>query len=554
MRKIHLTRKILSAFLAVVLLCAVLPARATGEEPALFHVSLLYNDVTNAEGGSVKVALMLTSQDENDDSYNAYQFVLRYDSEKLGYGGIVATGEDAPEIVEDSSGTLTIAGYGERRTGQSFVLTFNIKAVGDAQVTLTEAYVDRSVNALKDARAADITRDTVTIHAGGCAVELPDVEGISGASFVLRGQDYTFSAPVGLDYGFTAEMDGQSVAVEDNGDGTYTVRTVTGKLVIYASEPVSRTYTVELAGSGQGDVVQWSPEATFGSDYIFSLNRINNYDYAVSVTVGGRLVNPIANGSTYTIPGGEITGNVVITVIKAAQSGTTQVVFVGSGAGDVVDGKGSYQTKNDAEFQFYIVPEDDCTYIISAQRNGRTVTCGAMERENWYRIPASEMTGGIITVTVTKTQQPRISVTAATFVKRDGDEVVLLKAVPGTTLPAGKGLYYGSQPMFWSQEYGAYVWLVATSDSLPDTVAAARKQITVGTGSAASVRYSGDANGSGTVDINDAQYIYELYHANLYADISGTANVLQLLACDMNRDGEIAVDDARAVAYKLIRR
>ena len=40
MKKIHLTRKILSAFLAVVLLCAVLPARVTGEEPALFRVSL----------------------------------------------------------------------------------------------------------------------------------------------------------------------------------------------------------------------------------------------------------------------------------------------------------------------------------------------------------------------------------------------------------------------------------------------------------------------------------------------------------------------------------
>ena len=545
MQKIHVTKKILSVLLAVVLLCAVLPARVTGEEPALFRVALLYSDTTNAEGGSVKVALLLTAQDEKDDSYNAYHFVLRYDSERLGYGGVTATGEDAPEIVEDSSGTLTIAGYGEPRTGQSFIVTFNIRAVGDAQVTLAEAYVDRGTNALKDARAADITTSTVTIHAGGCAVELPDVEGISGASFVLKGQDYTFSAPAGMDYGFTAEMDGQSVAVEDNGDGTYTVRAVTGDLVIYASEPISRTYTVELTGSGQDDVVQWSAKATFGTDYIFSVNRANNYDYAVSVTVGGR---------TYTIPGEEINGNVVIPVIKAAQSGTTQVVFVGSGAADVMDGKGGYQAKNDKEFQFFIKPADDCTYTISAQRNGRTVTFEAMERENWYRIPASEMTGGIITVTVTKTQQPRISVTAGTFVKRDGDEVVLLKAVPGTTLPAGKGLYYGSQPMFWSQEYGAYVWLVATADSLPNTVAAARKQITVGTGSSTSVRYSGDVNGSGTVDINDAQYIYELYHANLYADISGTANVLQLLACDMNRDGEIAVDDARAVAYKLIRR
>ena len=166
--------KLLSVLLAVVLLCAVLPARATGEEPALFRVALLYSDTTNAEGGSVKVALMLVPQDENDDGHNAYQFVLHYDSERLGYGAISATGGDAPEIVEDSGGTLTIAGYGARRTGPSFVLTFNIKAVGDAQVTLTEA----SVNALKDARAAEITKGTVTIHAGGCAVELPDVEGI----------------------------------------------------------------------------------------------------------------------------------------------------------------------------------------------------------------------------------------------------------------------------------------------------------------------------------------------------------------------------------------
>lgn len=555
MKKTGLTEKLVSSLLAAALLCAVLPSRAAGEEPALFQAFLIYGDTTNAEGGSVDVGLMLRSQDENDDSYNAFQFVLHYDSERLGYGGISSpAGEAAPEIVEDSGGTLTIAGYGETRTGRSFVLTFDIKAVGDAQVTLTEAYVDRSANVLKDARAADITGSTVTIHTGGCAVELPEVEGISGASFVLSGQDYTFSAPAGLDYGFTAAIDGKTVAVQDNGDGTYTVRAVSGKLVISAGEPVSRTYSVELSGSGRSDVVQWSSTATFGTDYVFSVNRSSNYDYAVSVTVGGSLVYPNVDGDTYTIPGGEITGDVVITVIKAAQSDTTQVVFIGGGASDIMDGVGSYQAKNGAEFQFYIVPEDGCTYAVSAQRSGRAVSCEPMEHENWYRIPASEMTGGIITVTVTKTQQPQISVTAGVFVKRNGDDVVLLKAVPGTALPAGKGLYYGSQPMFWSQEYGAYVWLVTTSGSLPDAVAAARKQITVGTGSATTVRYSGDANGSGTVDINDAQYIYELYHATLYADVSGEANVLRLLTCDINRDGQIAVDDARAAAYKLIKR
>lgn len=40
--------KLLSVFFVVALLCAVLPTRATGEEPALFRASLMYNDTTNA--------------------------------------------------------------------------------------------------------------------------------------------------------------------------------------------------------------------------------------------------------------------------------------------------------------------------------------------------------------------------------------------------------------------------------------------------------------------------------------------------------------------------
>ena len=45
--------KLLSVLLAVVLLCAVLPARATGEEPALFRASLMHNDTTNAAGSTI---------------------------------------------------------------------------------------------------------------------------------------------------------------------------------------------------------------------------------------------------------------------------------------------------------------------------------------------------------------------------------------------------------------------------------------------------------------------------------------------------------------------
>ena len=92
--------KLLSVFFVVALLCAVLPTCATGEEPALFRASLMYNDTTNAAGSGVKVALMLVPQNKNDDGYNAYQFVLHYDSERLGYGAISATGaQQADELL-----------------------------------------------------------------------------------------------------------------------------------------------------------------------------------------------------------------------------------------------------------------------------------------------------------------------------------------------------------------------------------------------------------------------------------------------------------------------
>ena len=79
-------------------------------------------------------------------------------------------------------------------------------------MTLTEAYVDRSVNALKDARAAEITTSTVTIHAGGCAVELPDVEGIRqlGADSTILGGTLTIA-------GYGARRTGPSFVLTFNG-------------------------------------------------------------------------------------------------------------------------------------------------------------------------------------------------------------------------------------------------------------------------------------------------------------------------------------------------
>ena len=148
------------------------------EETAYNFTSFVYAN-GNRNNFHTKFTGLLTEEEgqkELETAPNAFGPVSDAQGNLLGYGGIATAGEAMPEIVEDSNGTLTIAGYGEQRIGQSFVVTFNVRAVGDAQVTLTEAYVDRGVNALKDARAADITTSTVTIHAG-----VSDGEEVSGA-------------------------------------------------------------------------------------------------------------------------------------------------------------------------------------------------------------------------------------------------------------------------------------------------------------------------------------------------------------------------------------
>lgn len=60
--------------------------------------------------------------------------------------------------------------------------------------------------------------------------------------------------------------------------------------------------------------------------------------------------------------------------------------------------------------------------------------------------------------------------------------------------------------------------------------------------------YSGDVNVSGKVDINDAQYIYNVYNAE-----QSPLDVERFLRCDMNKDGKVTVDDARAVADLLVK-
>lgn len=544
-----------SGLLAAVMVLLLLPASASGEDPK-YYVSL--GSATSAEvNKAVSVALFML-QEPGDLTYNTFFFQFSYDAEKLTFtSATIGNSSETPAIINDNSdaGLLTIGGYGEVRSDSSIMLNFTVKAAGEATVKLVKAQMDVRANTAKDAQTASVPAgqsDTVTILCGGFPVVLPKCA--TGDAYVTANGDYTFTADPGYNYDFSATVDNEKVDIINNDDGSYTIENVTGELVISAnSAPTIKTYAVTVEGDGYGDVNAPTP-AKHGLDYTFTVTQAANYDYAVAVTVNGQPVTCTVSSSgsryTYTISAASVTGPVVITVKKAPQSGTTQIVLTGSGAADVWGDVTSYTVKSGEAFTFGINHQEGFDYTVTVMAGEETLTLQRnAENASTYTIPANYITGGIIMVSITKTAQLAMTVNAAEYVKLiNGNAVWLITAVPETKLPATKSLYYGDTAMFWSEKYEAYAWLLVNKGTAADIAAAAKSAISVKGNSTVSVSYGGDVNGTGRIDINDAQYIYDLYNTKHSA-----LDMEKFLRCDVNGDREVNVEDVRMVVRLLLR-
>lgn len=541
-----------SGLLAAVMVLLLLPASASGTES---FYAYLYSNPTTAVGETALVGLYL-GQNSTSREYNTYFFQIDYDAEKLIFAS-ATIGSKVPDVIDHSvPGRLTIGGYGEPRSDSSIMLNFTVKAAGEATVKLVKAQMDVRANAAKDAQTASVPAgqsNTVTILCGGFPVVLPDCA--TGDAYVTANGDYTFTADPGYDYGFSAAVDGKTVAIINNGDGSYTIENVTGKLVISAnSTPTVKTYEVTVEGDGYGDVSASTP-ATHGQNYTFTVTQAANYDYAVAVTVNGQPVTCAVSSSgsvyTYTISAASVTGPVVITVKKTLPSGTTMITFNGNGTSDEWQKGVSRVISNGSDFDFYTDQHDGFDYSISAagqsgiipvSETGKTGEIGVK-----YTIPGQYITGGIITITITKAQHFDWNVIVSPYVDTDGSTIWLITASPDPKPEETKSLYYGGKPMLWSEKYKSYAWLLLSSKSQDTVKADAEAAITIKENAVTSIEYGGDVNGTGRIDINDAQYIYDLYNAKHSA-----LDMEKFLRCDVNGNREVSVDDVQAVVSLLL--
>ena len=519
-----------------------------------YSVAVSADPTTVNVGADTQVTLTVSGGD-SEGKYSAYQFELSYDAEKLTYKAIDPA---SATVKPGENGKLTVIGVGADRT-EPVILTFTGKAAGDANVTLTTAKIDLGDNAnVQDAPEATITegKDTATIKVTSThsvTFEGNDPKILDGVSTVEDGENYTFSKtdkdPKHYTYTVTATMGGADAAVTDNDDGTYTIKNVTGDLVITGSR-TAKTYKVTATDTEHVALIA-DPSATYGRDYKFdTFMTDDSYTHTVEVTIGGVSYTPTVEYNsdmgmyTYTIKGTDIIGDIVIVAHEEKQvPENTTINFTGSGSGDVVGGT-TQTAKTGEAFTFTVTKAESYKYTVTAKQGDNTITV-TDNGNGTYTIGADDVNGTDITVTVTKDAVRTVEVNE--YVKLDGKSMFLV-TVSGP-VSEGKVLTYDGNAMFWSEKYNAYAYLVISDKQLSAVKEAASALIGEKTADKTTIDYDGDVNGTGRIDVNDAQLVWNMYNAK-YSSF-GATTMEMFLRADMNGSRTLNVDDAAAIIDKI---
>lgn len=494
-----------------------------------------------ASGQIVEIPVTIGNND-GKNAYNAYDMTFSFDPTILTLN-MEATSIEGYRVIP-GSGTVRIVRYGKAaELGDALTLNFTAAGQGQSAVKVTAAYVDTNTNAIElDAPAAIVLKDTTTITVSGYTVSLPDdfTRTDAEGSVIEAGGNLTFvPKDPNYDYTVTVTVGGETVTPTIDANGTYTVPNVNGNVVVTSSK-TAKTFNVTLGDDTTGEAT-----ATYMKDYTFKLTPATGYTYNMTVTIGGKACTGFAaqknddGTTTYTIPGADVTGDIVINSIKQVKPlETYQVSFAGNGAGEAT-GESTVQEK--ANYTFTVAKQENFEYTITATMGGKdvTVTEGA---NNTYTI--SNVTGDLV-ITIEKKSTLTMEVAVSEYVQMD-NKTVFLVTVTGTP-EEGKAFAYGDNVMYKTTAYGenVYSWLVIVDKGEAFDKAMAEANITQASATAEEVKQSYDVNETNLVDINDAQLTYDIYSGK-YTDFE-KVSVRKFLRADVNLDKAVNSADAVAV-------
>lgn len=500
-------------------------------------------DKRAAFGQTVEIPVTIGYSDDSVTGYNAYDMSFSYDSSALKLDMTETNEEGNRVIVKD--GSVRVVRYGnEAALGEALTLKFEVLAgKGSSNVTVTTAKVDTNGNAIEaDAPDATILRSTATVTISGYTVDLPDdfTRTDAEGSTIEAGKDLTFKPKdPNYDYNVTVTVGGETVTPTIGEDGTYTVPGVNGNVTV-TSTKTPKSFSVTLGDDTTGEAT-----ATYTKDYIFTLTPASGYNYSVTVTIGGKtytnytsVVND--NGTTtYTIPGADVTGDIVINSNKVAKPVQTyNVTFTGTGAGDAT---GASSVKENATYTFTVTEQDGFEYTVTATMGGNAVTVTGSNGS--YSI--ANVTGDLAITVNKKSTTTTMDVAVSKFVEMN-NKTVFLVTVTGTP-EEGKAFAYGENVMYKTTAYGenVYSWLVIVDGTADLTAADAEAKITQAAATAEEVAAGYDVNETNVVDINDAQLTYDIYTGK-YTDFE-KVSVRKFLRADTNADKVVNSADAVVV-------
>lgn len=494
-----------------------------------------------ASGQIVEIPVAIGNND-GKTAYSAYDMTFSFDPAILKLT-MEATSIEGYRVIP-GNGTVRIVRYGKAaELGDALTLSFVAAGQGTSDVKVTKACVDTNANAIKfDAPDAIVLNDTTTITVSGYTVSLPDgfTRTDGEGSVIAAGGTLTFK-PVdpNYDYTVTVTVGGKTVTPTIGADGTYTVPNVNGNVVVTSSK-TAKTFNVTL-----GDDTTGAATATYMKDYTFTRTPEDGYTYNMAVTIGGKAYTGFTakvnddGTTTYTIPGADVTGNIVINSNKQVKPlETYKVTFAGTGAGDAA-GESTVQEK--ANYTFTVAKQKNFEYTITATMGGKnvTITEGA---DNTYTI--ASVTGDLV-ITIEKKSTLTMEVAVSKYVEMD-NKTVFLVTVTGTP-EEGKAFAYGEDVMYKTTAYGdnVYSWLVIVDKNEAFDQATAEAKITQASATAEEVTQSYDVNETGLVDINDAQLTYDIYSGK-YTDFE-KVSVRKFLRADVTKDKVVNSTDAVAV-------
>lgn len=491
-----------------------------------------------------------------DAFFNAAEVVLTYPADLLDLDESSLSGLE----YKPGDGTVTIEDFGADKnfgTG-AYAVKFTAIADGTAEVTLTGAAFVHKDNANKsDLIPADITTETVEIEISKKTydVTLPeDADGnviVEGETTVTDGENYTFTLPDTDKYVYDVDemvvtVGGTPVTPSKEGE-SYTITDVTGPVVITGISREYRSYKVTFAGNAADEVTDGALTATYNTPYTFTKPSAENFNYTVSITIGGTAYTAFSEeNNVITIPGDVILGDIKITVEKVQTKFTVTVEkdegIEATWNPTVVD------EGNDVVLT--ITRVTGYTYKVTATMGGNDVEVkdnqdGTYTVENVtgnivFKIEALLNVGGIV---------------VQRYLTLDGS--VMWLVTNENTMDEDKVPAYNGEAMFWSEKYNAYCYLVVADTlalgSLEDEITTdALDMISIIDGTATEVDYGMDVNKSGKVDAADAQFTYNMYNSPYYTGFDADNTVEKFLRADVNGDKNVNVSDADAIITRIL--